>query len=186
MRHRLTRTFSVNKADKSPNDRFLWWETYSSDDDKESQSQRHFSDKNFSRNLSDSEAFSFCNLKLKRDVGWFHSEVQWLFLKQTRTQEWGNSPSVSWPERASGERGERGERGKEEGWTLPLQPLPLEEPVVVHAVEVVSERRHAQEVVDQSGTNTKNRFSRKNEEKWALVLQIFLNTVSCLSSSKMP
>lgn len=35
--------------------------------------------------------------------------------------------------------------------TLPLQPLPLEEPVVVHAVEVVCEGRHTQVVVDQSG-----------------------------------
>lgn len=34
---------------------------------------------------------------------------------------------------------------------LPLQPFPLEEPVVVHAVEVVCEGRHAQVVVDQSG-----------------------------------
>lgn len=35
--------------------------------------------------------------------------------------------------------------------TSPLQPFPLEEPVVVHAVEVVCEGRHAQVVVDQSG-----------------------------------
>lgn len=33
----------------------------------------------------------------------------------------------------------------------PLQPLPLQEPVEEHAVEVVRERRHAQVVVDQSG-----------------------------------
>lgn len=30
----------------------------------------------------------------------------------------------------------------------PLQPLPLQEPVVVHAVEVVCEGRHAEIVVD--------------------------------------
>lgn len=38
--------------------------------------------------------------------------------------------------------------------TSPLQPFPLEEPVVVHAVEVVCEGRHAQVVVDQSGKKT--------------------------------
>lgn len=37
---------------------------------------------------------------------------------------------------------------------LPLQPLPLEEPVVVHAVEVVCEGRHTQVVVDQSANDT--------------------------------
>lgn len=31
---------------------------------------------------------------------------------------------------------------------LPLQPLPLQEPVEVHAVKVVSKRRHAQVVVN--------------------------------------
>ena len=38
-----------------------------------------------------------------------------------------------------------------ESRTLPLQPLPLEEAVVVHAVKVVGEWRHAQVVVDQPG-----------------------------------
>lgn len=48
--------------------------------------------------------------------------------------------------------------------TLPLQPLPLEEPVVVHAVEVVSEGRHAQVVVNQSGGET-----RENTESDELI-----------------
>lgn len=42
---------------------------------------------------------------------------------------------------------------------LPLQPFPLEEPVVVHAVEVVCEGRHAQVVVDQSGKHTTQQLS---------------------------
>lgn len=33
----------------------------------------------------------------------------------------------------------------------PLQPLPLEEPVEEHAVQVVSEGRHTQVVMDESG-----------------------------------
>lgn len=39
----------------------------------------------------------------------------------------------------------------------PLQPLPLEEPVEEHTVQVVSERRHTQVVMDQSakGRGTK-------------------------------
>lgn len=50
---------------------------------------------------------------------------------------------------------QRGRDGGLRHHTLPLQPFPLEEPVVVHAVEVVCEGRHAQVVVDQSGKHTR-------------------------------
>lgn len=46
---------------------------------------------------------------------------------------------------------EKQTKDEKEKQNLPLQPFPLEEPVVVHAVEVVSEGRHAQVAVDQSG-----------------------------------
>lgn len=48
--------------------------------------------------------------------------------------------------------------------SLPLQPFPLEEPVVVHAVEVVCEGRYTQVVVDQSGNKTVKRNCRSDTQ----------------------
>lgn len=48
----------------------------------------------------------------------------------------------------------------EQRWYQPLQPLPLEEPVVEHAVEVVCEGRHAEIVVDQPGGTKSRRRGR--------------------------
>lgn len=50
----------------------------------------------------------------------------------------------------------------------PLQPLPLEEPVEEHAVQVVSERRHTQVVMDESGKGGGGGDSRQNVEKFFL------------------